>query len=132
MTDLRLELLAAVSIIGSGVTSVLSLVPDATPPLTVDHRIHDFRRLSQKDIRKAEFQLKNTSCFEIAVTDIRAECSCTVSSIGTRTLSPGSETVLVATWNVGSARGDTATRIMMTYAVKGENQGDCATIGKLV
>lgn len=72
--------------------SALLAVPAAAQTLTADPLSFNLGTMGQREIRELDVALTNTGAIPLEITDLEADCGCTVPELGIRRLGPGEST----------------------------------------
>ncbi len=93
-----------------GVPVISKEAKDAQKP---DPFTWDFGQVTQGEVAKHEFSLKNETSKVLNIKDVTTTCGCTGSEVKKKTLSPGEATVLEVKFNSKGYMGDVQRQIFV-------------------
>ena len=76
-----------------------------TAKIKFNKMVHDFGNMTEGDIGKYEFSVKNEGKQKLAIYDIETTCGCTATALGSRKLMPGKSTKLKVVFHTKDRRG---------------------------
>jgi len=75
------------------------------PRLTFTRLVHDFGRISDVHKQPCRFPFTNTGDERLVISDIKASCGCTATSLSTREFAPGEGAALEVVYTPGGRAG---------------------------
>lgn len=106
-----LDVRMTMALMGLVVTALASPLATAAPAIMSPTPVYEFGEMDNSQKVSHDFVIKNVGDEPLVINDVKSTCGCTVAKLENKTIQPGQETTIGATFNLKGKQGNQRKRI---------------------